>query len=323
MGNSVLNAKRKTLVAQNHSLASRVTQNCVARPQQTEGPYFRDEMLERTDIRTDPGTGNQSEGIPLEIEFHVSKGEGDDCVPLAEALVDLWQCDALGRYSDVLDSNFDTRGQKFLRGYQITNSEGIAKFLTIYPGWYQGRAVHLHFKIRTSPGSDEGYEFTSQIYFNDSISDEVFLNEPYSSKGQQRVKNGNDGIFRSGGENLLIDLSQSEGKYKGIFNISLQIAPTNVGEKLDIKPDEYNLSQNYPNPFNNSTAISFTIPASGYLTLKIYNSFGAEVSTLINSNFHPGNYTVNWDAADMPSGIYYYRLKSKTFTETKKLVLLK
>lgn len=322
MGNSIYPSRKKVLISQSH-LPKSTSAQCVVRPQQTEGPYFRDEKLERYDITTDPGTGKQSEGIPFEIEFRISKMDSDDCVPLAGALVDLWHCDALGIYSDVLDSNFDTRGQKFLRGYQNTDSQGIAKFRTIYPGWYQGRTVHLHFKIRTSPVSDEGYEFTSQIYFDDSISDEIFENEPYASKGQQRTKNTNDGIFRSGGENLVLALAKEDGIYRGTFDIALQITSTNVGEKLDIKPDEYNLSQNYPNPFNATTAISFSVPSAGYMTLKIYNSFGAEISTLVNSIFQPGLYTVNWDAVNQPSGIYYYRLKSKSFSETKKLVLLK
>jgi protocatechuate 3,4-dioxygenase beta subunit len=64
--------------------------------------------------------------------------------------VDVWQCDALGVYSDVRDSNgfFDTRGRQFLRGYQVTDRNGQAEFLTVYPGWYRGRTVHLHFKVR-------------------------------------------------------------------------------------------------------------------------------------------------------------------------------
>lgn len=299
------------------------SQTCVVRPQQTEGPYFRDEKLERSDITSDPATGKLSPGVPLEIEFRVSRIEQDTCIPLQGALVDLWHCDALGVYSDVLDANFDTRGQKFLRGYQVTNSEGSVKFRTIYPGWYRGRTVHLHFKIRTSPSSGEGYEFTSQIYFDDSVSDEVFSKEPYSSRGSRGTKNHNDAIFISGGENLITGLALVDGVYTGIFDLALDTGTTDIGEKRNIKPDSYDLGQNYPNPFNSSTVIVFKVPISGFLTLKIYNGYGAEISTLANSIFHPGEYSVNWDAAGLPSGVYYYCLKSKSFTETKKLLLLK
>src|ERR687886_2979866 len=117
--------------------------SCVVRPQQTEGPYFVDEKLNRSDIRTDPSNGLVKEGVPLDLAFNVSKVSDTSCAPLAGALVHVWHCDALGVYSDVRDPGFDTRGQKFLRGYQVTDENGTARFTVIYPGWYQGRTVHI------------------------------------------------------------------------------------------------------------------------------------------------------------------------------------
>jgi protocatechuate 3,4-dioxygenase beta subunit len=89
---------------------------------------------------------------------------GGACVPLAGATVDVWQCDAVGAYSDVADRGFNTRGQNFLRGYQVTDANGLAGFTTLYPGWYQGRATHIHFKIRGTASSGGTYEFTSHGY---------------------------------------------------------------------------------------------------------------------------------------------------------------
>ena len=123
---------------------------CVVRPQQTEGPYFVDARLLRADIRSEPSGGPVIEGVPVRLAFQVSRIAGNGCTPLAGAVVDLWQCDAQGRYSDVRDSMADTRGLKFLRGYQVTEADGAARFVTIYPGWYPGRTVHIHFKIRTA-----------------------------------------------------------------------------------------------------------------------------------------------------------------------------
>ncbi len=137
---------------------------CIVRPAMTEGPYFVDEKLNRSDIRAG------SAGIPLELTFLVSQISANACTPLAGALVDIWHCDAQGVYSDVA-GNTDT----FLRGYQETDATGAAKFLTIYPGWYPGRTPHIHFKIRTA----DGYDFTSQLFFDDAISDTVFNLEPY------------------------------------------------------------------------------------------------------------------------------------------------
>jgi protocatechuate 3,4-dioxygenase beta subunit len=122
---------------------------CVVTPALTEGPYFVDEMLNRSDIRSDPGSGEVRDGAELTLTlnvYHVT----NSCGPLEGATVDLWHCDAQGVYSDVTDNaeDFQTVGQKFLRGYQTTDSSGQVKFTTIYPGWYQGRATHVHFKVR-------------------------------------------------------------------------------------------------------------------------------------------------------------------------------
>ena len=101
---------------------------CVVRPAQTEGPYFVDTKLERSDIRSDPTDGAIRDGAPLLLTFQVSRLDGAACAPLAGALVDVWQCDALGVYSGVKDMNgfFDTTGKQFLRGHQITGLDGRA-----------------------------------------------------------------------------------------------------------------------------------------------------------------------------------------------------
>ena len=196
---------------------------CVVRPAQTEGPYFVDEKLQRSDIRSDPGDGALKQGVPLRLSFHVSRIDGRSCSPLSDAIVDVWHCDALGVYSDVRDPSFDTRGKKFLRGYQTTNAGGVAEFLTIYPGWYSGRAVHIHFKVRTHPSSQRGDEFTSQIYFDESVTDKVHAQSPYNRKGHRTTTNDRDFIFREGGKKLLPVLTEDSDGYKARFDIGLQL----------------------------------------------------------------------------------------------------
>jgi protocatechuate 3,4-dioxygenase beta subunit len=194
---------------------------CVVRPEQTEGPYYVDTGLDRSDIR------EEREGVPLELTFNVSRvDEGDvsACGPLAGAVVDVWHCDALGKYSGVEDNaagDFDTRGETFLRGYQVTDENGTARFTTIYPGWYQGRAVHIHFTIRDSPQSQQGYEFTSQLYFDDALTDQVQSQGPYAEKGPRDLRNSEDGIFRGGGDELLLDLTPNGEGYAATFDIAL------------------------------------------------------------------------------------------------------
>jgi protocatechuate 3,4-dioxygenase beta subunit len=193
---------------------------CVVRPQQTEGPYFVDERLNRADIRSDPATGTVKAGAPLEIVFRVSDLIGARCVPLAGAMVDVWHCDAHGAYSDVQDAAGDTRGQRFLRGYQATDAAGIARFMTIYPGWYEGRAVHVHFKIRTAPAAGRGREFTSQLYFDEALTEQVHAHAPYVRHGR-RVPNERDGLFRRGGRDLILGAKKADPGYTGMFDIAL------------------------------------------------------------------------------------------------------
>lgn len=197
---------------------------CVVRPEQTEGPYFVDDKLNRSDIRSDPFDNSIKPGIPLRLEFHVSTVATNSCSPLAGAMVDVWHCDALGAYSDFNDFARDTRGKKFLRGYQPTDGKGNANFLTIYSGWYEGRAVHIHFKIRGEDSARRGFEFTSQLYFDDSITEQVHNSAPYNSKGRRTMTNDRDGLFRRGGKQLMPALAKDAQGYTAKFDIALGAA---------------------------------------------------------------------------------------------------
>jgi protocatechuate 3,4-dioxygenase beta subunit len=143
------------------------------------------------------------------------------CSPLSGALVDVWHCDALGVYSGVTDRSFDTSEQQFLRGYQVTDANGVAQFVTIYPGWYPGRTVHIHFKIRTDPDAAQGYEFTSQLFFDEALSDQIHAQEPYASKGYRNTLNANDNIFSL--ELLLTAVPDGSG-YTATFDVGLDLS---------------------------------------------------------------------------------------------------
>jgi len=200
--------------------------SCIVRPEQTEGPYFVDAKLNRSDIRSEPSDGSVKPGVPLRLTLQVSHVNASSCTPLTGAIVDIWQCDALGVYSGVRDANigFDTRQKHFLRGYQTTNASGTTEFLTIYPGWYEGRAVHIHFKIRTDLSSRRAYEFTSQLYFDESITDQVLKQAPYNTRGQRRTTNDADFAFRRGGKQLIPAFTKEAQGYSATFDIGLRIA---------------------------------------------------------------------------------------------------
>jgi protocatechuate 3,4-dioxygenase beta subunit len=197
---------------------------CVVSPAQIEGPYFVEEQLERADIRSDPKSGAAKTGVPLRLSFVVSRVGASTCVPLPGAHVDVWHCDAAGAYSDVRDRAFDTRGQQFLRGYQRTDANGAVTFETIYPGWYPGRSVHIHFKVRSTASGGRVHEFTSQIYFDDAVSDAVYAAAPYAGRGKRDTRNGDDFIYaRQGGRQLTVPLAKEAAGYSGTFDIGLAI----------------------------------------------------------------------------------------------------
>lgn len=200
--------------------------DCIVRPELTEGPYFVDAQLNRADIRSDPASGAVSEGALLSLAFVVSQVGNNTCAPLPGAVVDVWHCDALGVYSGVSDPGFDTSAQQFLRGYQVTDGSGRAQFTTIYPGWYSGRTVHIHFKVRTNATDNQAYEFTSQLFFDEARNDQVHAQPPYAARGQRNTFNSQDGIYN---DLLLLDVSQTVEGYATTFNIGLDLSDANVG----------------------------------------------------------------------------------------------
>ena len=204
------------------SAASGSPSVCVFRPEQTEGPYFVDEELHRSDIRSDPTTGEIKPGVPLALTVALSRVDQAGCQPLSGAKVDLWHCDALGIYSDVKDPGFDTTGMKFLRGYQLSDANGEVRFLTIFPGWYYGRTVHIHIKVRAADAK-RMFEFTSQMYFEDSLSDHIHAGPPYATKGKRTARNHDDRIFRRGGEHLMLLPTQTADGYTATFAAGLRL----------------------------------------------------------------------------------------------------
>ena len=193
--------------------------SCVVVPALTEGPYYVNEKLERSDIRIDTSDGSTVPGSVLRIDWVVSQVSGTACIPLEGVLVDVWHCDALGVYSDVGSA----QGHDFLRGYQHTDANGLATITTIYPGWYQGRAVHVHFKIRTDPAATSGgFEFTSQLFFDDAFSDQIYSQGVYASKGAHDVKNAADSIYQQSQGKTLLSVAKDGDGYKTTFELAIQ-----------------------------------------------------------------------------------------------------
>lgn len=207
----------------------------VLTPQETEGPYFVEEHLNRSDIRVDPTDRSVQAGHALKLDINVSQVHNGTLTAVKGAHVDIWHCNALGYYSDVAQQR--TTGKKFLRGSQASDKDGNVSFTTIYPGWYYGRTVHIHAKVRLFSGARTTYEFTTQFFFDDRLSDKIYSQAPYNQRGARDVRNIDDGIYGGGprgrgsagskGSLLTLKLADDASRAAGKFNIILDLSKRN------------------------------------------------------------------------------------------------
>ena len=168
--------------------------SCVLTPEQTEGPYYiANEALRRNITEGRPGT-------PLLLRAFVVNAS--TCKPIKNAAVDIWHADAGGVYSG-FGSGADSR--TFMRGIQRTNAKGLALFRTVYPGWYQGRTVHIHVKVHLGGN----VLHTGQLYFPDTVTDAVYRSAPYAGRPNRDVRNADDSIYRNGGKRSQVSISKS------------------------------------------------------------------------------------------------------------------
>jgi protocatechuate 3,4-dioxygenase beta subunit len=203
---------------------------CILDPTTTRGPYWVDERLNRADVRSDSNgraSPNPRPGLPLTLRFAVSAYSSGACTPLAGAQVDIWHCDAGGLYSDV----GSTAGQNFLRGYQVTDASGVATFTSIYPGWYSGRTVHIHVKVRLFDSSNNTTtEATTQVFFDDAITDAVYRSvSPYSSRSARDTRNSADDIYGNQTVLLLSLSGDSASGFEGTIPLGVRVGTINAG----------------------------------------------------------------------------------------------
>ncbi len=173
---------------------------CVLTPEQTEGPYYIDADLVRRDITEGrPGT-------PMLLSLVVANAT--TCVPIPNAIVDVWHCDASGNYSG-FDGSGARTSTRYLRGVQPTNASGVAELQTIYPGWYRGRTVHVHVKVHV--GGREVH--TGQLYFPEDVTGAVYQSAPYSTRPGRDTMNATDSVYRDGGAQSILTLRKDGTGY--------------------------------------------------------------------------------------------------------------
>jgi protocatechuate 3,4-dioxygenase beta subunit len=180
---------------------------CVLTPELTAGPFILDGDKVRRDIR---------EGRPgARLELATTVVDVSTCKPIRGAAVDVWHCDAGGAYSGFAQEG--TEGETFMRGIQRTDRKGVARFTTVYPGWYSGRTVHIH--VQVSTGGNVLH--TGQLFFPERLTDAVFRRAPYNRRPNRDTRNATDSIFRNGGARSMLRLARQGSGYVGRITMGI------------------------------------------------------------------------------------------------------
>jgi protocatechuate 3,4-dioxygenase beta subunit len=185
-----------------------VSLGCILTPELTEGPYYiAGEKLRRNITDGRPGA-------PLALRTFVV--DATTCRPIKNAAVDIWHADAAGEYSGF---GAGASSRTFMRGIQRTNAKGLAQFRTVYPGWYEGRTVHIHVKVHVG-----GHVVhTGQLFFADALTDAVYRKEPYSARPNRTTRNADDAIYRGGGSRSVLKVQRnSAGVYVASITMGIR-----------------------------------------------------------------------------------------------------
>lgn len=204
--------------------------SCALSPELTAGPYYLNGALNRRDITEGkPGT-------PMEFRVHVLDASG--CKTLEGAAVDIWHCDAGGEYSGwngntlAETQQLGRNDKRYLRGVQLTDRDGIATFTTIYPGWYEGRAIHIHLKVLEGGQIGDTYSgghvaHVGQAFFDEATNAEVMAIDPYLAHTGTRTMNDEDSIFRQAGDGAIARLTKrADGSYLAEFTCTVDPTAT-------------------------------------------------------------------------------------------------
>jgi protocatechuate 3,4-dioxygenase beta subunit len=180
--------------------------SCVLAPEQTEGPYYVDDAAVRRNV---------TEGRPgAALTLRLTVVNASSCKPIKGAAVEIWHCDAGGIYS----ATGAEADERFLRGIQRTDAKGLALFKTLYPGWYQGRTVHIHTMVHIGGN----VVHTGQLYFPDSVTDTVYRRSPYNQRPNRTTRNVADSIYRNGGRRSTLKLARNGTAYVGSITMGVQ-----------------------------------------------------------------------------------------------------
>jgi len=300
-----------------------VLDTCTTTNSETAGPFptLNPQNLEITDI-----VGDRT-GVDLTINITINNVNGN-CGALEGAIVDIWHCDKDGYYSQYGGTPMQTvdyTNNTFLRGRQVTDTNGLVTFTSIFPGWYTSRATHIHVHIYDESGNSL---LVTQIAFPESTNSAVVQVNSATAYGYIKGMNGytynsNDNVFSDGTSNELCSVS---GSVSGGFTLDHTIyvnGPTLGIEELNDLA--FDVAPIYPNPMTSSAVIPITLKYNSDIKLDIYDLTGKLVNSIKKSNYSPDLNLIKLERGNLSSGVYILKLEitntKGSFSTTKKLLV--
>ncbi len=283
--------------------------SCVLIPSETAGPFPLDltenSFFFRKDVR------ETKTGVQLNLKIKIIGV--NNCEPMPNLRVNIWHCDKDGLYSGYSQAgNAGQAGLTYLRGYQLTDANGEAEFITILPGWYTGRVCHIHFQVYVS----SSYAAISQLTFDTATKNSIYAaNTSLYTKGADPLAISSDGIFSDGYANQLATLTPNgvTGGYDSYLEVAIQGSGTvGVGHLERETAKQFLLGQNFPNPYTTETIIPFTLKNSSDVKLELWDVTGRKVASLNQGKLEAGPHEIiiHPQSLGLSAANYIYQLEA-------------
>lgn len=283
------------------------TLTCTVTNTETEGPFPTISPANYTDSDI---IGDRT-GVDLTINITIAN-INDNCAALDGAIVDIWHCDKDGYYSQYGGTSMQTVdyiNYNFLRGRQIADSSGQVTFTSIFPGWYQSRATHIHVHVYDSSGNSL---LVTQIAFPEGTNSAVVQVNAATAYGYTKgmtgyTYNSSDNVFSDG---TSTEMSTISGSVSGGFTLdhTIYVAGSTLSNS-NFNSDKFGLGQNYPNPMRDTTVIPLTLETNATVLVQLFDMTGRLVGTPINSEYQAGLNEITINRNGLASGNYIYKVK--------------
>lgn len=298
---------------------------CSVTNSETAGPF---PTITPASLVTSNIVGDRT-GVPFTINI-VVKNINDSCGALPGVLVDIWHCDKDGNYSEYGGTQMQQTNYTayhFLRGRQTTDANGKVTFTSIFPGWYTGRATHIHVHIYTAGGTSL---LITQIAFPEDSSSAVVTVNAATASGYTKgmtgyTYNSSDNVFSDGVTNEMSTVTGSVASgYTLDWETYVSAAVTATGINEASTETQFQIRQNYPNPCNDSTKIPIVLRLPSDVKVSISNLEGKEIKSYLVGNLSTGEQIIDMDVSELSAGRYIYNVKVSnsggTFRQSRMLI---